>query len=350
MYNLWNGKSSFPAFGELSNIEGIRHIEVHTAIDGDYQFLLGAAIVKHNGLLRISFANSYRFENDDNTILAEKCSYDGISWGDYKRISDKTEGWGRSHGVYFENGGTLYAFCPKARYGHGPGYPDLVTEGYRLEENGSYTPLGVVLDADFWPLCEPFKADNGTIIMAGLKTLDAQAAVAVCDGEDITKWEMKIIPNPQGLAIWGETTVLSCGKELLAIIRSSDEIGCALISRSSDFGTSWTPLEMTNFPITPSKMYAGSLSNGIDYLVYSTKKENHRDTLCIAVGKNGSFEKSYLIRHGFDAPPKYWFANEWCYPYAYEDGGFLYVVYAKNKEDCELAILPVESICKGMSI
>ncbi len=351
MYRLWNEKNSFPSFEGLSKIDGIKHIAVHTAIDGDYQFLLGAAIIKHDGRFRISFANSYRFENDDNTILAEKCSDDGaLSWSDYKRISDKTAGWGRSHGVYFEDGCALYAFCPKARYGHGPGYPDLVMEGYVLDDSGSFKSLGIVLDADFWPLCEPIRLDNGAIVMAGLKTNDAQAAVALCDEKDLTKWEMKVIPNPQNLAIWGETTVLKNGNELIAIIRGSDEIGCALISRSIDFGKSWSALEKTNFPIAPSKMYAGTLSNGIDYLVFSSKKENNRDTLCIAIGKNGIFDKVFLIRYGFDAPPKYWLYNEWCYPYAYEDGGSLYVVYAKNKEDCELAILPINSLCEGISL
>ena len=44
--------------------------------------------------------------------------------------------------------------------------------------------------------------------------------------------------------------------------------------------------------------------------------------------------------------PRFWKRNEWSYPYAYEDKETkkLYVAYAKNKEDCEIAIIPTESL------
>ena len=35
-----------------------------------------------------SFSHSAGNENDDNTMLALKTSYDGINWTDYKRLSD----------------------------------------------------------------------------------------------------------------------------------------------------------------------------------------------------------------------------------------------------------------------
>ena len=75
------------------------------------------------------------------------------------------------------------------------------------------------------------------------------------------------------------------------------------------------------------------------------KSENYRETLCIATGEK-RFDKVYVIRHGFDKAPELWRNNEWCYPYAYEDvdNNKLYVVYSKNKEDCELAITRLESI------
>ena len=87
------------------------------------------------------------------------------------------------------------------------------------------------------------------------------------------------------------------------------------------------------------------MSNGENYLVFTSRVESYRDTLCIAVGAP-SFERIYLIRHGFDAPARFQPSTEWCYPYAYEDAEEkkLYVVYAKNKEDCEVAIIPLESI------
>ena len=80
-------------------------------------------------------------------------------------------------------------------------------------------------------------------------------------------------------------------------------------------------------------------------VVFNAPGDAHRDTLCIAVG-NGCFERVYLIRHGYQTPPRYWRFSEWCYPYAFEDTetNALYVVYAQNKEDCELAVIPLESL------
>ena len=343
MYKLWNG-AVFPKFEEMSPIKNIEYANAHTAIEGEYQFLLGAAIIKHKSVLYASWGNSLRNENDDNTILAGARSYDGgKTWVEYERISKKDKGFGRSHGVFFEHSGRLYAFCPKAKYDKIDAYPDLKTEGYLLNDNGVWECLGIVIDNDFWPMCEPIYLDNGNILMAGLKS-DGQAAVAICAPNDLTKWEMKTIPNPNGIEYWGETTVLKYPDRLLAIIRKGKDL-YALVSESYDNGVTWSGIEESNFKITSSKMYAGNLSNGKSYLVFSSKVKGYRDTMCIAIGKEG-FDKSFIIRHGFDKPPRFWKRNEWSYPYAYEDKETqkLYVAYAKNKEDCEVAIIPIESL------
>lgn len=344
MYKLWNNKLAFPKYEEMRTIHNIDFINVHTAIKYEYQFLLGAAIIKHKDVFYASWGNSFRMENDDNTILAQKCSFDGgKTWSDYRKISKTDKDYGRSHGVYFEYKDILYAFCPKAKYDSLDAYPDLKMEAYKLDETGEWVCLGVVLDEDFWPMCEPIKLDNGAFLMAGLKTDTGEAAIALCDGKNITKWEMKKIPNPENFEYWGETTVLKQNDKLIAIVRGGKGAECILVSESYDNGVSWSGLEKSNFEISNSKMYAGTLSNGNNYIVFNAKSENYRETLCVATGRE-LFDKVYVIRHGFEKPPSFWSMNEWCYPYAYEADGNLYVVYAKNKEDCELAIIPLESL------
>ena len=349
MYQIWDESKAFPSFEKMKTIDGMEHVMLHEAIEGEYQFLLGAAIIKYQGNFYCSWGNSWRGENDDNTILAEKSSVDeGKTWENYRRISNVDTGFGRSHGVYYEHEGRLYAFCPKAKYELIDAYPELKMEVYVLNERGEYEYLGIVLDEDFWPMCEPIKLKDGTLLMAGLKAnggKNAEGAVALCDGKDITKWEMKVFPNPKGFRYWGETTVLNCGEELLAIVRGGGRNPNALVSISRDNGQTWSGLEESNLPISHSKMYAGILANGERYLVFNVVDRGLRDTLAIAVGKE-KFERVYVIRDGFDAPPKYWRFNEWCYPYAYEDREQqkLYVVYAKDKADCELAIIPMQSL------
>ena len=349
MYQLWDEQKKFPEFGEMKDIEGLKHIKVHEAIEGEYQFLLGAAIIKYQGTLYSSWGNSWRGENDDNTILAEKCSKDGgFTWEQYRRISVKEPGFGRSHGVYCEHEGKLYAFCPKARYDRIDAYPDLTMEGYVMDADGEYECLGIVLEADFWPMCEPIRLEDGSLVMAGLKTnggKNAEGAVALCDGKDITKWEMRVFPNPRGFRYWGETTVVKWEDKLVAIVRSGSRTTTALVSISKDQGQTWSDLEESNLPIAHSKMYAGVLANGEMYVVFNVRGRGLRDTLAIAVGKD-KFDRVYVIRDGFDAPPKYWQTNEWCYPYAYEDREEkkLYVVYAMDKADCEMTVIPTDSL------
>lgn len=343
MFPLWDPSKPFPALEETEFLPGTEYHEIHTAVAGEYQFLLGAAVIRHNGLLRASWGNSFREENDDNTIIFEKCSRDGgKTWDTGRRISRRDAGFGRSHGVYFADGGTLYVFCPRARFDRIDAYPELVCEGYRLRPDGDWECLGTVLPARFWPMCEPLRLKGRRLLMAGLETDRAEAAVALSREGDPTHWEMKTLPNPEGYRSWGETTVLQRPDRLTAIIRGGNRI---LTSESTDEGETWSPLEVSNFPISASKMYAGTLQNGLNYLLFNAETAAYREALCIAVGRE-CFERVFLLRRGFDAPPRFRSQTEWCYPYAWEDreAGLLYTVYAKNKEDCELAILPISRL------
>ena len=347
---LWREGIAFPTFEELRRIDGMRYLAPHILDEAGYHFLLGAAVVKHGGMLRASFAQSLKTENDDHTRLTEKVSSDGgTSWSE-NIIAETENGFGRSHGVYFPHGGELYVFCPRARYDRIDRYPELTMEIYQLQKDGAYLLLTTALDEDFWPMCEPMELNDGTLLMAGLNAKEGTSAVALCDGKDITKWHMIRIPNPNGFRYWGETTVLKREDRLIALVRNSGRIRHILTSESMDGGKTWSALEESDFPASHSKMYAGALANGLEYLVFNMRDrgaEISRDTLAVAVGKE-RFDRVYLIRDGFEAPPTFWRYNEWCYPYAYEDTetGMLYVAYAKNKEHCEIAAIPVESLMK----
>ena len=347
---LWKEVITFPAFEEFSALRGVEYRMAHCLDEKGYHFLLGAAVVKHKNALRVSFAQSLKTENDDHTRLMEKVSYDdGASWTE-NVIAETEDGFGRSHGVYFPYGEELYVFCPRARYDRIDRYPELKTEVYRLEADGRYRLLGTALEGDFWPMCQPMALENGTFLMAGLKTESGTAAVALCEGKDITKWQMTELPNPENFRYWGETTVLKKEDRLIALVRNSGRIRNVLTSESRDHGKTWTGLAQSNFPASHSKLYAGTLKNGLDYLVFNVRDRGEkigRDTLAVAVG-NGAFERVYLIRDGFDAPPVFWQHNEWSYPYAFEDAekGLLYIAYAKNKEHCEVAVIPTESLMR----
>ena len=340
---LWNEKLRFPTADEALPLKGAEYYTVHTAREDGAHFLLGAAVVKHNGALRVCFSNSLKTENDDHTMLTEKVSSDGGKTWSERIIAGCSNGLGRSHGVYFRHGGQLFVFCPKARFDKIDRFPDLKTEGYILSEKGGYDPLGTVLDGDFWPMCEPITLDSGRFLMAGLETDYGQAAVALSDG-DPSSWRMVVLPSPEGAKNWGETTVIKEKDRLLLLSRGGGKLNI-LTSESTDGGETWSPLTESNFPIAHSKLYAGVLSNGLKYLVFNMRNGESRDTLAVAVGRE-SFGRVYLIRRGFTKKPRWWFQNEWCYPYAYEDieNGSLYVAYALDKENCEAVKIPVSAL------
>lgn len=349
MFELWNNEIPFPDYENLETVQGIEYIDLHTAIDGEYQFALGNAIIKYNGVFYASWANSWRNENDNNTIVTQKNSYDGgYNWVNKKQITRTDEGYGRSHGVYFEYNNTLYFFCAKATFETST-YKNLRTEVYVLNDDDEFESLGIIADSLFWPMCEPLCLDDGSIIMAGLTATTCvpwgygKASVARCNGKDLTKWEVTVLPDEDQIMIWGESTILKNGNMLIAIIRAEFHDN-AIVSYSKDNGISWTSVEESNFPASWSKLYAGTLSSGKNYIVFNLQGRN-RDTLVIATGY-GAFDKVQIIRDGFDALPKYWDNNEWCYPYAFEDAEQkkLFVTYAKNKEDCEIAIIPLENL------
>lgn len=328
--------------------EDIEYIDVHNAKADGYHFLLGASIVKFGDLWICGYGQSLVKENDTNTRFACKYSEDNCkTWSEEYVIGPIEEAYCRSHGVFYNAGDTLYAFAPRAEFGRPTAdinYPGLVMEAYRFNEaDRSWTNLGVVLNDAFWPLCEPIEISGDRLLMAGLecKTGTEQAAVAIADKNNPLEWKMIMIPNKSGMGLWGESTVIDYGDRYVLFCRTT--AGKYAVSESTD-GENWSSLEYTDLAASNTKAYGGTLSTGSRYLIYATESRKHQ---IIAIGDtDGSygFTKFYYIRSGFDTTSKYGFGRQWAYPYAVEEDGKLYVVYSEHKENCELAIIPIESL------
>ena len=123
----------------------------------------------------------------------------------------------------------------------------------------------------------------------------------------------------------------------------------AWIATSDDFGRSWAEARPSNLPMPRAKAYLGRLSTGQLYLISNFI---NRDTLVVSVGEPGklTLKRMWRIRHGKSVPPRFPGAakgKQWSYPYGYESGGELYVVYSVGKEDCGLTVVPVEELSVG---
>jgi hypothetical protein len=351
-FKLWTGPP-IPEVQDIPWLDVVTHVRIHAAVEGEYQFLHGASIVCHKGVLFASWANSPVHENSADEIVRARRSTDGgITWSKVETIApgfpDTRER--HSHAPFLSHEGQLWSFV--ARWGVGPGKPfaGLRTEAFVLDErSGKWQSRGIV-GHDCWPCTEPLRMDDGNWITAGPNKNAVLPRVMISHGDDLLTWDTVSMPMQEGVSTsYAETTVIPDGKRVLAICRPRNP-KLALVSTSGDYGRTWTPCRVSNYPMSDAKPYAGVLSTGQRYLVsnFPARGMPQRDTLVIAVSRarEETFSRLWKIRFGPSKAPlggraK---ARQWSYPYAHEHDGKLYVVYSISKEDCGLSIIPLRAL------
>ncbi len=359
-YVLWDPEQPLPPAAEIPWLEDVRFSVVKARepeVDG-YNWLHGAAVCWHGGLLYASFGHNRGSENTETEEARGRVSSDGgRTWGEIFTMDPGEDNLAVSHGVFLSHEGQLWAFMG-AFYDR---FQRTHTRAYlRDEESGEWQGQGVVVDQGFWPMQEPIRLANGNWIMAGARVgrgydLDHLPAVAISDGQDLTRWEMTVISKHASVgSIWGESTVIVDGNWVMNISRYGGQ-PLALVAISEDYGRSWTQSLASNLPMAASKPYSGTLSTGQHYLICTTTADsgNRRSPLTIAVTRPGErlFSAVYGIRDAVHEGPGESHPNaRLSYPYAVEHEGDLYVIYSNcggrggNRNSAELAIIPVESL------
>lgn|GEM_PF-429016 len=357
---LWPADLPVPRTSELAPLKDVEFHVIKERVpqrDG-YNWLHGVALAFHDDRLFASFGHNTGSENTASEVANGNFSLDGgTSWGPLFEIDAGTdENLAVSHGVFLNHAGKLWAF-----HGAFAGkMQDVHTRAYVLDdETRQWQPRGVVAKDGFWPMQEPQKMADGNWIMAGISVADGYggpndpAAVAISENVNFTKWTVIRIPKPADLEMWGESTVLVDGPEILLISRYRKPV--ALTSISRDYGRTWTPIRESRLPMTASKPYAGTLSNGQRYLVCTTSADsgNRRWPLTIAVTRPGEkqFRRVFRIRDAVhDGPGESHEKAALAYPYAVEHDGKLFVAYSNsggrggNRNSAELAIIPLSSL------
>ncbi len=363
---LWSG-NPLPKTADAPVLKNVAfHVIKPYEFDRDgYRFLHGVALAWHKGKLYASFANNKGGENTDTEEARVRVSEDGgATWGPVTTIDAGDEpGVGVSHGVFLSHGGRLWAF-----HGAYRGIlTNVCTRAYVLSEtDGSWERKGPVVEGGFWPLQEPLRLPDGNWIMAGFRAGGGNpAAVAISRGDDLTKWDLVVIPKPAGLTMWGESTVFIDGRRVTNIARCDGKRPVALVAVSEDCGRTWTPSRPSNLPMAASKPYAGTLSTGQRYLICSTTADggNRRSPLTLALSRPGEsvFSHLFVIRHALfpqgpgESHPK----AALSYPYAVEHDGNLYIGYSNsgagigrkgqgrerwNNNSAELAVVPLDAL------
>jgi hypothetical protein len=360
-FPLWDARAKLGEVKDLPVLEGIEHRVIkkwNKDADG-YTFLHGVGLAWHKGKLHASIGHNKGAENTVTEEAQYLVSEDGgQTWGGLQVIDPGDEkDLAISHGVFLSHGGKLWAFHG-AYYNH---MERIHTRAYSLDETtGRWVKHGVVLENGFWALNQPVKMQDGNWIMAGISAGPYSnrgvfpAAVGISHGEDFTKWDFVSIPVHEGIRLWGESSIIVDGADVLNIARYGAK-PLALVARSRDHGRTWSTMAESNLPMTTSKPAAGLLSNGRRYLVATNAANNggRRYPLTIAISEPGKevFSKVWVIRHAEHAGPGESNASAaLSYPCAIEHEGKLYVGFSNNGgrrgnlNSAELAVIPIERL------
>ncbi len=353
-FRLWEDDNP-PAETEVPFVEGMRFVDVkkrEPEVDG-YDWLHGAAIAFHKGVLLTSWGHNKGAENTATEVVQGRRSRDGgATWSPVERIGPGGDGEANSHGVFLSREGVLWAFL--ARFGKGEGrFPGLAMEAFVLNEAADRWESRGVVARGVWPLQAPVRMDDGNWIVPGCDE-HWRASVGISRGDDLLHWDTVKIPVKG--QVHTEAALWADGPEVLLVMRNESPADpracCAAVSLSRDYGRTWTPSRESNLPISTSKPLAGVLSTGQRYLIFTACRENPnaRRTLAIAVSRPG--QKALCRMWRIETGDKHL-----SYPYAMEHEGHLYVIYSAaplhlhgNRNDCRLAVLPLTSLAVGTSV
>lgn len=361
LFPVWDPDVPFPSEREMPDPAVVTHITVERAKEDGYHYLHEATVAYHAGRYYAAFANHPTEERGDYDELIRGCvSDDAVHWSE-PEVWLAAPAYGATsfnHPLLVEHDGTLYGFFVSWREAH---YP--CTEIFTLnDDTGEWVWHPESALRGFVPFCTPQKMPDGNWVLGGEHHW-YEAAVAVSDGDDFLRWRMTDIPRPGGIELmFPESAVVVDGERLLVVCRplgsSCRDISkgslTAAVAESPDCGKSWSPLKISNFPLSCSAPFAGKLSTGQNYLI-TNSLEAGRTLLSIAVtGRNGGlFRKIYAVRRGEWPAIRYYVGygapqagqpTMYAYPGAIEREGKLYVIYSVGKEDCALTVIPVEAL------
>jgi len=368
---LWTG-GEIPDWEDLPQIRGVEFQTIkkyEPDVDG-YRFLHGVAITHFGSSWFISFGHNKGAENTAGEVANCMVGDSLHSLGRLMPVGMALENGAVSHGVFYNDGKSLWSLMGSF-YGT---TENVHTRAYKWNPKRKIWKFKrVIAESGFWPMQEPILMDNGNLIMAGFCLGgDNPPAVAIRKKGKITNpW--KVIKIPTDVKVWGESTILVDGNEILLISRSSSGTPkikghshpLAWVARSLDYGKSWSNLRPSNLPMVASKPYAGILSTGQRYLIATNTSNsgNERRPLTIALSRPGenTFYKILKIRdavmqnHEVESHANVRLA----YPYAIEYDRKLYVVYSNdggkqgrkgvgrqllNNNSAELAIIPLDRL------
>lgn len=359
---IWDPCLPFPDLLTMMEPDRITHVTVERAQPGGYHYLHESGIAWYKNRLYVGFANHPKVERNIDDEVIRGCVSDdaGMSFkpATMWMTAPQTGGCSFNHPVLAVHQDRMWGFF--TRWEKHVEKPRC--EIFNFEDaSQTWQPINSHVPK-FLPFHPPMKMKDGNWIMGG-ESYWYEAAVAISDGDDWSKWHLVQIPHPETLELmFPETALIDHGDRIIAFCRPKRD-GLAQVSFSQDCGRTWSVLCDSNYPMRSSQPCAGLLSTGQHFLI-TDHYDVDRHLLMIALTQPAgrTFKKMLKIRHqayplrrlfgGYDmgvvsdpdVPTKVGTTTEWSYPAAIEHEGNLYISYTQGKEDCVLSIIPISAL------
>lgn len=312
----------------------VRTYPVHFP-DWQYGFLHEAAVISYHGVLFASWYNCPRAELNLRTPIRERRSKDGgKTWSEPYVIADDPTGKILfCPPVYGICDDTLYMFLNEMVSADHIHALDL----YRYDEKTeSYTLL--------WSRPIPFKLNtnvialpNGKLMLPGrIAELDGfpntPAVLISDDGKIDTEWRLVRIQKdgvlPDGAELVHPEICPILDGDTVYMFCRDDNRRVPLLYRSDDCGEHWTQAIAHDLPLSDSKIYAGDLSDGRHYLIANLYPGRSRLAVFFSAPGKPYFDRGVLLQNGVSEDFPVCDGSQWSYPVAWEQDGYLYVIYS----------------------
>lgn len=336
----------------LGKFPGCRDVIV-TRPTPTYLFLHEAAVIGYHGVLFASWYNCPAGELRGYTPIRGAKSFDG----------GKT--WTEPEDIAFDPSGKLL-YCPPI---------------YGICDDTLYLLCNTMVSADHMHSLDFFRYDesagkfrflrsepipfklntnvytmpNGKLLLPGriaeMDSFPNTPAVLISDSGKIdAPWRLvKIQENgnlPDGSKLIHPELSAIVQDDLITIFCRDDERHVPLLYQSKDCGETWSGPISHNIPFWNSKIYSGTLSTGVNYVVGNIAS---RDRLSIFFSKPGplNFTCGYDLRNGHD--PVLDLYPQFSYPVCCEMDGMLHIIHTMQTPERQnhirgamLSSIPVE--------
>jgi hypothetical protein len=334
-----------------------RHSMVYRGKENVSGFNLHSYLAHYGGRFWAMWSSSAVGEEDPDQRVLYATSRDGHQWSEPRELASDPDGpqgparW-IARGIFVAQGRltALAAYIESADYGkRGREEVWKKLSLRRFEWNGGkWEPRGVYAENCMNNF--PPERLNGLLSMV-CRDSNMKVTMALADAPGAGAWRHAPIASEPPFDKMDEPTYYATeGGEVHMIVRDNSRSGFLLRALSKDYGKTWSRPVRTNYPDATSKNFPGRLSTGWYFLI-NNPNPKARDPLAISFSRDGwSFDHAYAIRGN---PPARRFAGRAKgsgsvqYPHAMEHNGSLWVIYSTNKEDIEIAEIPLAKLGLG---